>query len=64
MIPNFPNTTTLTSRLGTKPQMIEKVLDYCKANEGFDDIVEICLSLSGSLKSSKEPNESTSDANA
>jgi hypothetical protein len=59
----FPNTTTLRVRLGTKPQMIERVLDYCSANDGFDDIIEICLPLCGSLKASKESSESVSDAN-
>ena len=59
----FPNITTLRTRLGTKPQMIEKVLDYCRANDGFDDIIEICLPLCGSLKASKESSESVSDAN-
>ena len=59
----FPNIPTLRNRLGTKVQMIEKVLDYCRAKDGFDDIIEICLPLCGSLKASKESSESISDAN-
>ena len=59
----FPNITTLRNRLGTKPQMIEKVLDYCRANDGFDDIIEICLPQYDSLKANKESSESVNDVN-
>jgi hypothetical protein len=59
----FPNIVTLRRRLGTKPQMIEKVIDYCRDNNGFDDIIDICLPLCGSPNSSKELSESISDAN-
>ena len=59
----FPNIITLRKRLGIKLQMIEKVLDYCKAKDGFDDIIKICSPLCGSLKASKESSESISGAN-
>jgi hypothetical protein len=50
----FPNITTLRIRLGTKRQIVEKLLDYCKAHNGYDDIIEICLPLFGSLNASEE----------
>jgi hypothetical protein len=59
----FPNTNTLRKRLGSKLQMIEKVLDYCRADNGFDDIIEICLPLCGFLKANKKSSECISDAN-
>jgi len=59
----FPNITTLRNRLGNKPQQVEKVLDYCRANDGFDDVTEICLPLYNSLKSSKESIEDLGDGN-
>ena len=56
----FPTITTLRNRLGNKPQMVEKVLDYCKVNDGFNDVTEICLPLYDSLKASKESSEDIS----
>jgi hypothetical protein len=58
----FPNITTLRNRLGNKPQMVGKVLNYCRANDGFDDVTEICLPLYDSLKASKESSEDLCDA--
>jgi len=55
--PEFPNITTLRNRLGTKPQMIEKVLGYCATKDDFGDIINICLPLRGSLEASKESSE-------
>jgi hypothetical protein len=57
----FPNITTLRNRLGTKLQMIDKIFDYCRTKDGFEDIIEICLPLRDSLKTSKELSESISD---
>ena len=57
----FPNLNTLKRRLGTKQKMIKNVLDYCKANKGFDDIIEICLPQYDSLKANKESSESVND---
>lgn len=57
----FPSIFTFQRHLGTKLQMIEKVLDYCKANEGYEDIIEICLPLRGSIKANEESSESISD---
>lgn len=59
----FPSITTLQNRLGTKRQMVQKVLDYCKAKDDFDDIIAICLPLLDSLENSEKLSESNSDAN-
>ncbi len=39
--PNFPSDKTF-ARLGSKAELVAKVLDYCRAREGFDDVVAIC----------------------
>lgn len=59
----FPNTVTLRRRLGNKPQMIEKVINYCRDNKEFDDVIKICLPLYDTFKAKKELNESNIDAN-
>ena len=50
----FPNITTLRIRLGTKSQMIAKVLDFCRGSDSFDDVIKICLPLCSSLKTKEE----------
>lgn len=59
--PEFPNITTLRKRLGNKQQMVERVLNYCRANDGFEDVMDICLPLYNSLKASNELNENSED---
>jgi len=49
----FPNLNTLKRRLGTKQKMIKMVLDYCKANDGFNDIIQICSHNTTLLKQAK-----------
>ncbi|MGD0078255.1 MAG: GIY-YIG nuclease family protein [Sedimentisphaerales bacterium] len=29
-------------RLGKKPEMAQKILNYCKVNHGYEDVIEIC----------------------
>jgi len=31
------------TRLGTKEQLAEKVLEYCKNKDGYTDVIELCL---------------------
>ncbi len=59
----FPNITTLRNRLGIKREMVEKVLDYCKTNDGFNDIIEICQPLVASFKTKEEAIENIKDDN-
>lgn len=51
---DFPNITTLRKRLGNKPDLVKAVFDYCKTNDGFEDIIAICLPLIDSLKKVSE----------
>lgn len=41
-------------RLGTKEQLAEKVIEYCKNKSGYDDIIELSKSVLG--KSNKKEN--------
>jgi hypothetical protein len=59
----FPNITTLRNRLGNKLQMIEKILNYCKANDGNNDVTKICLQLHESFKTTEESDEEASNTN-
>lgn len=47
---NFPNVTTIRNRLGTKAEVVQTVLEYCKSHSGFQDIIDICSPLIDSLK--------------
>ncbi len=37
-----PSLKTFVTRLGNKPQMIEKVVDYCRRTPGNDDVLSQC----------------------
>jgi len=52
----FPHITTLRNRLGKKPDLVKAVLDYCQSNDGFEDIIDICLPLNDSLQNASEKN--------
>jgi hypothetical protein len=59
----FPNITTLRNRLGNKQEMIEKLLNYCKAHDGNDDVAEICLLFHESFKTTGASDEEACNAN-
>ncbi|MCU7921743.1 MAG: GIY-YIG nuclease family protein [Candidatus Thiodiazotropha sp. (ex Dulcina madagascariensis)] len=59
----FPNPTTLRNRLGNKLDKVEKVLLYCEANDGYEDVIEICVPLRANLKKNEKSVESESDKN-
>lgn len=40
--PSFPNDKVFFSRFGAKNQIVAKILNYCRANSGFEDVVQIC----------------------
>ncbi|PKL49408.1 MAG: hypothetical protein CVV39_02795 [Planctomycetes bacterium HGW-Planctomycetes-1] len=46
------------SRLGKKPEMAQKILDYCKSNPEYADVIEICKGVCGS---SGKKNDSDSE---
>ena len=43
------------SRLGKKPEMTQKILNYCESNSGYEDVIEICKGVLAS--SEKEERE-------
>lgn len=51
----FPHLTTFKSRLGTKKQMAYKVVEYCKAKPGYDDVKEIAKEICGEVAEKEEP---------
>ena len=46
----FPGLKAIRKRLGNRPEMISKVLDYCRAGEGWDDVIDLCLSAQKTLE--------------
>ena len=46
-------------RVGKKAEIARKIIDYCSAREGFEDVIEICKPISKSLSRVQEPTEST-----
>jgi hypothetical protein len=53
----FPSHNTFR-RLGKKPEMAQKILNYCKSNSGYEDVIEICK---GVLASSEKESEFDSE---
>lgn len=47
--PSFPNNKTY-ERLGSKAQLVSKVLEYCRKHSGFDDVMQLCLDLPSNNK--------------
>ena len=43
--PTFPSHTVF-DRLGGKRQLIARVVEYCQARNGYDDVLDICAGLS------------------
>ena len=41
----FPNNRVFARSLGSKAQRVEKLLAYCRANPGCDDVLAICASV-------------------
>lgn len=39
--PSFPNDSTITRRFANKSTLITKVVEFCKANPGYDDVLEL-----------------------
>jgi len=55
--PSFPSYGPF-SRRGSKAQILEKVLDFCRRTDGFNDVVAICEPL---IKPTSEDNRPSSD---
>lgn len=58
---SFPTVTTLRSRLGNKPEIVSRVLNYCQSDEGWDDVIEICTPIQLSLSETNQAIEDESD---
>jgi hypothetical protein len=39
--PDFPARNTF-GRLGSKPELVRQLLDYCRGRDGFEDVVQMC----------------------
>jgi len=42
-------------RLGNKPELVRKVLEYCEGKDGFEDIIQICRPIADSNRSDSVP---------
>jgi hypothetical protein len=40
--PTFPNDKVLTSHFGSRNQLKETVIEYCRSHAGFDDVPDLC----------------------
>jgi hypothetical protein len=60
--PSFPAHNTF-ARLGSKPQIVPKILAYCERLVGYEDIVALCTNLAaGQQPRESEDNEKSEDA--
>jgi hypothetical protein len=41
--PTFPNDKVFTNRFGLRKQFVTKLLGFCEAHPGYDDVAEICI---------------------
>src|ERR1700719_4248824 len=42
--PSFPNEKVF-ERFGKKPQLAARLIEYCRSNPGFEDVITICESV-------------------
>lgn len=48
--PSFPNDKTFHDRLGSKPNLVGRVLEYCRNRSGCEDIVRLCEKYNSSKR--------------
>jgi Meiotically up-regulated gene 113 len=53
--PSFPDSKTY-ERLGSKAQLISKLLEYCSNHEGFEDVAQLCAALPSSEQTAVREN--------
>lgn len=58
----FPNIVTIRRRLGNKSEMVARILEYCRAQEGWSDIVDMCLSFQDSYATKLEPSNTSEES--
>jgi hypothetical protein len=56
----FPSHTVFGRRLGRKPEMAQKIFNYCKERSGYEDVIEICKRVL--VSSEKEEEIDTEEA--
>jgi hypothetical protein len=52
--PEFPSHTSFFNRLGSKNQMVLKVVEYCQTHEGFQDVLDLCPDIVDQKQPSRE----------
>mgnify|MGYP001163415538 CR=1 FL=1 len=59
-VPDSPNHRVFDHRLGGKAERVEKVVAFCRANPGYDDVLTICEStvVEVSVEPSRKPSQS------
>jgi hypothetical protein len=40
--PTFPSQVTFRSNLGNMPELVRRLLDYCRSQDGFEDVIRMC----------------------
>lgn len=58
----FPNITTLRNRLGTKVEMVNRILEHFRSREEWKDIIDICSALQNSIETKDWADENTDDS--
>ncbi len=60
--PLFPSTQTLQKRFGTRQQVAARIIDYCQARQGFDDVLTLCTTKVGTEDQNASENSRRNDA--
>jgi hypothetical protein len=51
--PDFPSTTTFEKSLGKKKEIAERILEYCRQHDGFEDVISLCRDIVGTRGDTK-----------
>ena len=58
--PDFPSKNTI-QRLGSGNKLAQKIMEYCKNREGYEDVIKLCDNLLGDIRE-EEDTENVSDS--
>jgi hypothetical protein len=61
-VPDFPNIGTIRRRLGSKSEMVDLLIKYCRIYDGWTDVIDICLSIQESLPTKDQSGSSANDS--
>jgi len=59
--PKFPNAVTIRRRLGNKPEVVKRVSEHCRSREGWQDVLDICLTVQASIATNDPLDVNTDD---